>query len=176
MPPIAPGNPARRVKPDGRRRFHFIDESDDTVVTNLAAVTTAMLAESHDLSRYTPKDGWSGTPTFNKVANTDVTEVFDAEDQGTWSFSPTWQLYIQVQDENHSFELFSPAGLVGVLLEFWGLDLNTAPTEGDAYYAYRMRTSIPVPVPATTNENQRFSLDPAVLQAPEFSGTLVAGS
>lgn len=173
--PIAPGSPGKRVAPDGRTRFYFLENVDGELpVDNVPAITISELADFNDLSTYTPKGGWSGSPSFAKVSGGDVTTRFTGKSQGTWEFDPTWQLYLQNPD-NEAFELFAPHGKTGLLLHFWGLTIGTAPAAGAAYYAFHVETTTPVPIPATENENEKFSLDPAILEEPVYDGTLVAG-
>jgi hypothetical protein len=171
--PIAPGNPGQRLAHDGRHRYYWLpDVEGDVAVSDVAAITVSELGDANDLSRYVPKDGLQGTPSFNRIPSTDVTEVFDAEQMGTWSFSPTLQLYMQ-QPDNNAFELFA-FGDKGLFIDFPFVAQGADPEAGDVYYAYRLETSAPVPLPFTTNEKQRFQLEASVLSAPVYDGTLVA--
>lgn len=173
--PIAAGNPGQRLSHDGRHRYFWIPDTDGELTpVDIAAITVTELAAGEDLSRYVPKDGFQGTPSFNRVPSTDVTEVFDAEQMGTWSFQPQLQMYMQ-QPDNNAFELFS-FGDKGLWLDFPFIAVGAAPAEGDAYYAFHIETSAPVPLPFTTNAKQRFQLDVSVLQAPIYDGTLAAAA
>lgn len=175
---IPVGNPAQRPSHDGRHRyFWFPNDDGDLAVANLVAVTLPELTDdSAHLSRYFPKDGVQGTPSFNRVENTDVTSTFDSEGFGTWSFQPEFQLYKQSPDDN-AFVFFSdPANRSGLFLDFPTVEVGQElPSAGDEYYAYRLDLSPPVPVPNTTNAKQRFQLSAAVEEEPVYTGVLVAG-
>lgn len=176
MPPIAQGTPSQRVTHDGRHRyFWFADDDGELAVTSVLAITVAELATAEPLSRYAPKDGVQGTPSFNRVPNTDITSTFDAEGMGTWSFQPEIQLYIQHPD-NLAFDYFAnPANRVGLFVDFPLIALGGNPAAGDGYYAYRLELQTPVPLPYATNERQRFQLSAAAIDEPVYAGTLAAG-
>ena len=169
--PIAEGNAAQRIVHDGNHRYLWLKDVEGvTPVVSVSAVTVAETDTCDDLSKYTPKDGVQGTPTFNRVPNTDITSTFDGEKMGTWSFSPTFQMYIQNPD-NLAFSLFSQ-GDTWLFLDFYTSSAD--PVGGDPYYAMRFEVGTPVPLPYTTNENQRFQLEVAVQIEPIYTGIVAA--
>lgn len=175
--PIAAGSPQQRITHDGRHRYYWgANVAGELPVADIEAITVTELATLEGLSKYFPKDGVTGTPSFNRVPNTDITSTFDGEGMGTWSFQPEFQLYMQHPD-NLAFDYFNtPANLNGLFVDFPFIDLGADPTTGDAYYAYRLELSIPVPLPFATNERQRFSMSAAAQDEPVYTGTLAAGA
>jgi len=169
--PIAEGKAAKRIVHDGNHRYLWLKEVDgETAVSSVEAVTVTELGTFDDLSKYTPKDGVQGTPTFNRVSTADITSTFDSEKMGTWSFSPTFQLFIQHPD-NLAFSLFTQ-GDIWLFLDFY--TSAAAPVSGDPYYAMRFEVSTPVPLPFVTNENQRFQMEAAVQVEPVYTGIVAA--
>jgi hypothetical protein len=171
MPAV--GNPGQRIAFEGKvRHYFYLGE-----IGNKAAPTVGELTDptTLDASRYVPKDGMSGDPTFQRIPSTDITEVFDAEQMGSWGEQIEFQMYVQDPDDD-AFDFFDTnqyATMTHVML--FNAD-GDSPSDGDRCRVRTIETSVPVPLPHAPNTKQRFRLACASLSAPEFNATVVAGS
>ena len=167
------GNPSARLSHEGRHRHYWTD----TIIDNLAVVDLSLLtaADTFDFSRYVPKDGVTGDPTLNNVESDDITEVFNSQGAGDWSWEPELSLYMQDPEKgDQAFDYFR-YGRMGTWIELWAADENS-PKDGDAAYVRLVESHVPVPLPFTRNQRQRFRLKLAIVSQPEFAATVVAGS
>lgn len=173
MPAPAAGTSAQRLAHEGRHRYLVVPyTTDPATIADPDAPTVAELtdAEVFDISRYCPKDWLSGDPTENYVPNDDVTELYDAQDVGSWAEQLTAEMYLQSPD-NNAFDYFAYGAT------FWLVDLydnanGADPVEGDLATVRLVRVHDPKPLPYTRNAKQRFRMGLAVLEAPSYKATV----
>jgi len=166
MPTPSAGDPGKRISHEGKHRHYWV-----TALANPAAPTVAELNAGFDFSRYVPKDGVAFTPTENYIDSTDVTEVFDAQQVGSWGEQPTLTLYRQDPDDD-AFDFWA-YGDVGYWVDVWNGDTNS-PKDGDLATVRYVEVHEPKPLPAAMNEKQRFQMGLANLQAPIYDAVIAA--
>jgi hypothetical protein len=167
MPSPSAGDPGKRIAHEGKHRHYWV-----TALANPQAPTVTELQAGFDFSRYVPKDGATFDPTENYIESHDVTEVFDAQQVGSWGEQATLTMYRQDPDDD-AFNYWS-YGDVGYWVDVWNAD-TSSPKDGDLCTVRYVEVHEPKPLPAAANEKQKFQMGTANLQAPIYDA-VVSGS
>jgi hypothetical protein len=167
MPTPIAGDPGKRFAHEGKHRHIWV-----SALANPAAPTVTELSGGFDFSRYVPKDGAAFTPTENYIESGDVTEVFDAQQVGSWSEQPTLTMYRQDPDDD-AFDFWT-YGDTGYWVDIHNADA-TSPKDGDLCTVRYVEVHEPKPLAAAMNEKQKFQMGMANLTAPIYDG-VVSGS
>lgn len=160
------GDPGKRLAHEGKHRHYWVSS-----LASPSAPTVAELNGGFDFSRYVPKDGVAFTPTENYIDSGDVTEVFDAQQVGSWNEQPTLTMYKQDPDDD-AFTNWS-YGDKGYWVDVWNADSNT-PADGDLCVVRYVEVHEPKPLAAAMNEKQKFQLGMANLTAPVYDAVVSA--
>lgn len=160
------GDPGKRIAHEGKHRHYWVDD-----LANNETPTVAELQGGFDFSRYVPKDGAAAEPVENYIDSHDVTQVFDAQQVGSWGEQPTLTMYRQDPDDD-AFNFWT-YGKVGYWVNVWNADADS-PKDGDLCSVRYVEVHEPKPLAHTPNEKQKFQMGMANLEEPIYSGVVVS--
>jgi hypothetical protein len=139
-------------------------------IANAAAPSLAACLAGTELTGWTPKDGFNPGVTNNRVPGGDLSSTFNDESMGTWSSQLTITLY---KDDTNDVA-FDTVGVYGATGAIVAVPKGPAQVGTKCYVWPDVEFGQPAPMAPTENAKQKFTIDVACRQAPNFHAVMAA--